>query len=131
MGKARDETAGEVEQDEARRAQPFLNPPAEQPQRPHVDDQVKPIGVHEQAGQERQNVDAAKSQFTGHVGIDIAGREQPVVNDELPGQIVGQANLKHEYRHVGHDQADHRARAVLDLDGGADGDHVADPRESG
>ena len=94
MGEAGDEAAGKVEQNEARRAQSLLDCPAEQPQRPHVDGQMKPICVHELAGQERQNVKGIESQLTSHIVIGKSGREQPVLKDELLGQVVRQAALK-------------------------------------
>ena len=108
--RARGETGGEIEHEIARVTEPVLDVVAEDPEVPHVADDVEPAAVQEHRREQR----AERRHECGRARepADESGRGQRVLRGEVP-QVRSQQQLVDEHREVDDDQQDrhHRCRA--------------------
>ena len=94
MGQGRRKTGGEIEGEVAAGAQPVLHRRAEDPQRPHVEDEVQPAAMEEHVGREGQIVRDAGGR--GHGGMEVAGRDEGEQREEPLQLWFRERRLKEE-----------------------------------
>lgn len=76
---ARDCAAREIEHPEAHAAEPRLHRGTENPERPHVEDEVQPPAVHERVDDERPPVVRIETSGAGAGRVGIAQRHQRIL----------------------------------------------------
>src|SRR5580704_428454 len=87
--------AGEIEGEIAPRPHPILDRSTEQPERPHVEDQVQPAAVQKRIGDERQYVETVAE--LGNAA-EILGRNQRVLAEKPLELCRAQADLIEEHQ---------------------------------
>ena len=123
----RDQAARQVEQGEPERAHAVLDVVAEDPQRPHVADDVEPAAVEEHAGQERPVVVDRESDPRGPSRVGVAGRHDAQEVEEPVARLLGQGQLEGEGEDVQRDQRVDGQRRIAAGDGVLDRYHRSPP----
>ncbi len=118
-----DEAAEEVVEDEARFAEAVFDVVAEDPQVPHVAEEVDPAAVEEEVGDEGQ-VGGGIERVAGHAGQEGGRHEAPGVHEGGEGRVAEDELLVEEVE-VGEDEEDGGDRP------GAGGDVVAEREHGG
>ena len=104
MDQSGGEPAQQVEDQEARRPHPILHVVAEDPQCPHVADDVHEAAVEKHARQKRPVVVGRKAGPEGPVGMRIAGRHNSKQIKKLFDPMRGQHQLEEKNARVDKNQ---------------------------
>ena len=114
----------QVEREIAAMAQPILDRRAEQPERPHVENEVQPAAVQEHHGEERQEVGGDQGGVAIDQGLEIAGGDESEGAQELLELDWTEAVLEQEHDAIGGNQHPGDHRRIAGRDGVSDRDHV-------
>ena len=118
-----DQPAEDIEYREPHRTHAVLDVVAEDPERPHVPDDVSPAAMEKHAGQERPVVIDRETDPRGPLRMSVARRDDSE-KEEQPFELsMGQSQLEAEDQDVQPDQRIDGQRWVATPDGVLDWDH--------
>ena len=128
MRKARDHAGEQIKEQEAQRSHSVFDVVAEDPQRPHVADEVRPAAMEEHAGDERPIVVDAETDRAGPLRMRVTRRDDAEEIDELLQLVGWPRHLVQEDRDVDRDDRPrHDGRPAM-RHRVFDGDHPCMPR---
>jgi hypothetical protein len=116
--------AGTIERQIAAMPQPILDGRTEQPQRPHVQDQMEPSSMQKHHGEEREKIRDRKIGLAGCKGLGVAGGDQREFAYECLKLVGAEAVLEQKHQAVGGDQHPSDHRWVTGRDGVPYRDHL-------
>jgi hypothetical protein len=119
------EPAHQIEEEKAEPSHPVLDVVAEDPQEPHVRDEVKPAPVQEGAGDEREIAVVRKANVGGPGRIAVTARNQPAQHDQELQPVFRESDLVKEHHHVDRDERPGDDRRATGRDIVSQGDHAA------
>ena len=112
MGETGDHAAKDVENEKTAVAHPVFHVVAEDPEEPHVADDVEPSSMDEKAREERPPVVHGDPQGPGPFGMGETGRDDPEEDEEFLEAVRGKAQFQEEDQGVGRDQGPHNVRGI-------------------